>query len=303
MKPAVCGLRAELRGAHYMHSGSHFASTRILSNMRLSLVLSILFFAGTALGHPPVSVVVDSKGNLYYSDLEQVFRVTPDGRRSVAVPHVHSHELFLDAQDNLYGEHTWYEGERVNKWGHYVWKRHADGRVSRVIAAREGFLTNYSFVRDRSGTMYWSDRDHSQIRMRKPGGKITIVAGGLKDMRWMHATSDGTLYVVSAGDLVRVKDGQAIILARNLAGKNPGPHALMGIWSDRAGNVYVADHSHGDVKRVTRAGEVTTFVHSPSGWSPCGGVFAPDGSLWLLESTVTNAVRLRKAGAPRSPQR
>ncbi len=73
--PAVCDLHAELRGAHYMHSGSHFAATRILSNMRLFIVFS----AGTALEHPPVSVVVDSKGNLYYSDLSQVFRVGPDG--------------------------------------------------------------------------------------------------------------------------------------------------------------------------------------------------------------------------------
>lgn len=286
-----------------MHSGSHFPEERILKNMQVKLVLCILGFAAAAFAHPPVSVVVDSKGNLYYSDLSQVFRVTPDGERSVAVPGVHAHELFIDAQDNLYGEHLWYEGERANKWGHYVWKRGADGRLSKVIASREGFLTNYSFVRDRSGTMYWADREHAQIRKRAPGGEITIVAGKLKDMRWMHATAAGTLYVVTGGDLVRVKDGRAAPLTRALVGKSRGRHSLMGIWTDRAENVYVADHSGGEVKRITQAGEVTTFVRSPSGWSPCGGVFAPDGSLWLLESTVTNIVRLRKADASRSSLR
>lgn len=26
----------------------------------------------------------------------------------------------MDAKDNLYGEHR-YEGQKIDKWGHYVW--------------------------------------------------------------------------------------------------------------------------------------------------------------------------------------
>ena len=121
--------------------------------MRCAVTVALLLFASTAMAHPPVSVVIDSRNNIYYSDLEQVWRIAPDGKRSVAVPNVHTHELFMDGQDNLFGEHLWYEGDATKKWGHYVWRRDAAGRVTMVKPRTEGFLTNYSFVRDRAGNM------------------------------------------------------------------------------------------------------------------------------------------------------
>src|SRR4051812_14013941 len=104
-------------------------------NMHRSLVpaaLSIVFTIAVQ-AHPSVSVVIDRQGNVFYSDLSQVWRVRPDGQKSVAVPGVHAHELVLDAADNLYGEHLWYEGEKTNKWGYYVWRRSPDGHVSRIV--------------------------------------------------------------------------------------------------------------------------------------------------------------------------
>ena len=270
--------------------------------MRLSVVVLLfpLFAAATALAHAPVSVVIDARGNVYYSDLEQVWRVAPDGTKSVAVPNVHTHELYLDAQGNLFGEHLWYEGERIDKWGHYVWKRDAAGRVSMVIPRTEGFLTNYSFVRDAAGNMYVAQRDKGEIRKRAPNGAITRVVGELKEMRWMHATPAGTLYVVDGSDLVRVKDGRATRLARNVAKTSPlyplvsFRHAVMGIWTDRAENVYFADFAHGEVKRVTQSGQISTFARSTAPWSPTGGTFAANGDLWMLETSVTNQVRVRR---------
>lgn len=260
----------------------------------------LLSFAGAAFAHPPVSVVIDGRGNVYYSDLERVWRVAPDGSKSVAVPNVHTHELYLDAQGNLFGEHLWYEGERTDKWGHYVWKRDAAGRVTMVIPRTEGFLTNYSFVRDAAGNMYWAQRDKGEIRKRAPNGAISRVVGELKQMRWMHATPAGTLYVVDGSDLVRVKDGRATRLARNVMKTSllrpfvSFQHAVMGIWTDRAENVYYADFAHGEVKRVTQAGQVSTFAKSTQPWSPTGGAFAANGDLWLLETSVTNQVRVRR---------
>jgi hypothetical protein len=119
------------------------------------------------------------------------------------------------------------------------------------------------------------------------------VAGELKAMRWLHATPGGTLYVVDGSDLVRVRNGRAVRLARSIT--TARPHTIMGIWTDRAENVYLADHANRVVKRVTPAGEVSTFAKSPAPWSPAGGTFAPNGDLWLLETTVTNQVRVRKA--------
>jgi hypothetical protein len=112
---------------------------------------ALLLFALAAaplLGHPSVSVVRDPRGNVYFSDLKQVWRVAPDGKKTVAVAGVHTHELAVDAEGNLYGEHLWYEGEKVDKWGHYVWRMAPDGAVTQVYPPRQGFRGADFFVRE-----------------------------------------------------------------------------------------------------------------------------------------------------------
>jgi sugar lactone lactonase YvrE len=260
--------------------------------MRRTLLILLTLVGAPLFAHPSVSVVFDSRGNLYYSDLTQVWRVAPDGTRSVAVPNVHAHELAVDAQDNLYGEHLWYEGERTDKWGHYVWRRAPDGRVSYVIPRTEGFLKNYSFVRDRAGNMYWPDRDLGEIRKRAPNGAITTLARGLKNVRWMTSSPDGTLFLIDLPDLVRITpDGRVTRLVRKLSDSR---HDVQGLWVDAAGNVYVAHTSERAVKRINSRGEVTIVAKSTFPWAPTGGGFARDGAMWVLEASVTNQQRVRK---------
>lgn len=284
-------------GAHYMQ-------------MRLAVTVCALLVAISAAAHPPVAVVIDSKGNVFYSDLAQVWRVAPDDVKSVAVPNVHTHELYLDAQDNLFGMHLWYEGDATKKWGTYVWKRDAAGRISMVKPRREGWLlADYSFVRDRAGNMYVADTERGQIRKVAPDGKISLVVGELKQMRWLHATPSGTLYTIDGGDLVRIRDGRATRFVRNIVKTSllrayvDFRHAIMGIWTDAAENVYLADYANGEVKRVTPAGVVTKFADSTLPWSPTGGAFARNGDLWVLECTLTNQVRVRRVDARRLPRR
>ena len=91
-----------------------------MKQILLFLFAHILFLSVN--GHPGTGIVEDSKGNIYYTDLEQVWKISLDGKREVVVKNVHSHELFMDQQDNLFGEHLWYNGERANTWGYYVWR-------------------------------------------------------------------------------------------------------------------------------------------------------------------------------------
>ncbi len=101
--------------------------------------------------------------------------IAPDGRRQIAVPNVHAHELYLDSRGNLYGDHTWYEGTRTKKWGHRVWKRAPDGTITDVIPASEGFLTDYGFTRDSSGTMYWAHGDPpTEVWKRRNGEPVAV---------------------------------------------------------------------------------------------------------------------------------
>lgn len=268
--------------------------------MRIAVTVACLLFAAPLLGHPPVSVVFDSRGNAYYSDLSQVWQVAPNGAKRVVVPHVHTHELYMDARDNLFGEQLWYEGDATKKWGHYVWRRDAGGRVTKVIADREGFLRDYSFVRDRAGNMYFAD-GNAVIR-RTPAGRNDVLArGGFRDIRWMSVLPDGTLDFTDAGDVVRITpDRRLTRIARGLARSTllrphvPDKHAIQGIWHDRNGTIYLADSAHAQVKRVTKDGKVSVVAESIPPWSPSGGAFAPNGDLLVLEYSVTNQVRVRR---------
>jgi len=268
--------------------------------MRSLLFLIALFAATTAAAHPGIGIVLDSRGNVYYTDLAQVWRVEPGGRTTVVVPHVHTHELYLDAQDNLYGENLWYEGDATKKWGHSIWRRSPDGKVETIIGPREGFRNEFSFVRDRAGNQYWND--NNTIVKRTPDGRSsTMTRVHFRDVRWMMVTPEGTVYFIDVGDLGRITPaGQVRTIARDLSDTRllrpdiSKRHMLMGLWSDRSGNICVADFAHGKVKRVAPDGRVTVIAESHLPWSVTGGVYAANGDLLLLEYSVTNAARVRR---------
>lgn len=272
--------------------------------MKLLLcLLAILLASLTAQAHPGISIVQDSRGNVFFTDLKQVWKIAPDGKKSVAVSNVHTHELCLDHEDNLYGEHLWYEGEKTNKWGHRVWCLKRDGTLVDVIPAREGFLQNYSFVRDRAGNHYWAERGaQTVIKKRAATGQISSHAtGNFRDVRWMMAAADGTLYLIDQGDLRRITPaGQISTLVYKLSERTFAPsgaanrHHHMGLWLDAAGNVYVAVAGERLVMKVQADGKATVATRSPLPWSPAGGLFDRDGNLWLLEYSLADAVRVRR---------
>jgi hypothetical protein len=265
--------------------------------------LAFLALAGSAAAHPGIGIVRDARGIVFYTDLERVWRIDAAGRKSVAVPNVHTHELWLDPAGALYGEHLWYEGDAAKKWGHRVWRLGTDGSVTDVVPAREGFRTDWSFVRDAAGNGYWREGETAaRIHVKTPAGAVAVRAAcaDCRDVRWMAAGPDGTVYFVDAGDL-RVASPQGAIrtLARGLASKSltqafvSNRHALMGIWTG-PGAVYVARYATREVLRVEWDGTVSVAARSAFPWAPTGGTFGPDGELWLLEVSATNAVRIRR---------
>ena len=92
----------------------------------------LMLVALWANAHPSVSLIMDSRGNVYYSDLEQVWKIDVHGKKTVVVHNVHTHELYLDKDDNLFGEHLWYNGETANTWGHYIWKLTINGTLEQI---------------------------------------------------------------------------------------------------------------------------------------------------------------------------
>src|SRR5687768_8955840 len=174
----------------------------LLSLIALALSLAL---PGAASAHPGTGIVEDGKGNIYYTDLEQVWRIAPDGSRSVAVPDVHTHELYIDSADNLHGEHSWYEGEATNRWGWRAWRRSPGGRIETVVPPTPGFRTDYSFVRDAAGNMYSADAEGLVVGRSPDGTRARLSDRKFGEVRSMLATPDGIVHLIAGGDLWRIE--------------------------------------------------------------------------------------------------
>ncbi len=254
--------------------------------------------------HPSVSIVMDSKGNVFYSDLKQVWKIDTKGKKTVVVNGVHTHELFLDEADNLYGEHLWYNGEKANTWGYYVWKLSVDGKLEKIIPPTEGFPNDYSFVRDKAGNMYWADRENKcqkVIRKSKDGTIKKLGDQCMENIRWMICDPKGVVYLIDVHDLKKVdREGIVTTIAEKLPNKKLTQlfvdpiHYLSGISLDKAGNIYVADYSGREVKKITPSKQISVIAETRIPWSPTGSLLAPNGDFWILENSLTNEVRVER---------
>jgi hypothetical protein len=273
-----------------------------LTMKKLLGLLVLLMTHEAAQAHPGVGIVADSRGNVYFTDLKQIWKIAPDGTQTVAVPDVHSHELSLDAEGNLYGEHYWHEA-RTKKWMRRVWCLKSDGRVSEVLPACEGFLRDYSFVRDRAGNMYWIDRGEKLVIMKRlPGGtNAPHATAEFGQVEWMTVAPNGTLFLMDGADLRAVSpDGRVITVVAKLSGQKTPPPGVseknyhMGLWTDTDSKAYVAVAREQLVLCVEKDGKPKVIARSGESWSPSGGTFDRDGNLWLLEYDSHNAVRARR---------
>ena len=265
----------------------------------LLVFLLLLALPRPAEAHPGVGIVRDRQGNVFYTDLMHVWRITPAGQKSIVVRDVHTHELAIDSLGNVYGEDNRYlgSGEGDDRYRHRIWRRSPEGRVTDIQPWRNGFWREYGFVRDRAGTMYWAQcpARRCSIHGRTASGPTSIVVAApgrfTHQIQWMaaSATEAGVLYVVDGTALRRLDSaGRVTTVATNVGTQ------LMGLWPT-ADDVYVAAHGTKAVVRVRLAdGRVTTVASSPAPWAPSGVLVAPDGHLWVLEYSTANATRVRR---------
>lgn len=263
----------------------------------LFAVLLLPVCAAATAAHPGVGIVVDREGSVFYTDLKNVWRIAPDGRKSVAVPDVHTHELALDESGGLVGEDSEYLGG--DRYRHRVWRRSPAGLVTDLVPWRDGFWRDYSFVRGRGGVSYLvrcEEVTFCTVLRRTPDGRVSDAAPGVRfgrGLSWLAAAPGGGFYAASGRDLWRVDArGRAKVLARGLGVE--GQAGVMGMWPDARGNVYVAVYGSRTVERVSPLGRVTTVARSRPPWSPTGVVKAADGDLWVLEYSASNEARVRR---------
>lgn len=256
------------------------------------ILLVLLAFAAPVHAHPGVGIVMDGSGNVYYTDLKHVWRIAPDGSRSLAMRDVHTHELAIDSVGNLYGEDNRHLGD--NRYRHRIWRRGPGGLTDDVVPWQNGFWRQYGFVKDSRGAMYWVQcpEERCVITKRSADGRVTTLAPSVRftsRIQWIAAGADNSIYVVDGRTLRRIdEDGAGSVVAKSL-GRSP-----MGLWPDERGDVFVAIHGDRAVVRVEPNGAVTTVARSPKPWSPAGVLVAPDGALWILEWSESNEARVRR---------
>lgn len=246
---------------------------------------------------------MDSKGNVFYTDLSHVWKIAPNDVRTIAIRDVHTHELYMDEGDNLYGEHEWYEGEVTDKWGNYVWRLGKNKLLEKTVPDVEGFLENTTLVRDNEGNSFWKQNsgDYESIKKTSIDGTSSLyTAHRFTNIRWMYFSKiDHNLYVVDHLEIKRVSPhGNVETIADRL--KEPGPsfegvadrHYIFGLWMDNNKYLYAAIYGARKVKKISPVGRITTVYQSNEGWSPCGGLVADDGTMWIMEFSDQNKTRV-----------
>lgn len=271
------------------------------------LLLIFLLFPLFSAAHPGIAIVKDSKGTIYYSDLMQVWKIQK-GIKSIAVPNVHTHELYVDKNDNLYGEGGFYRAEPTAKFFHYLWVLRPGGSLDTVISMREAYIdVDYSLARDPEGNEYYvkefiRDSDTSHLFKRSPDGEEKIFAkGNFKSVRWLHPQKDGSLFYVQNNNVYKIsRRGNVELLAKGIGNNTPSfkfsgtSITVWGVWKDVGNDVYVAVFSDQTVKKIQPNGAVTNYYKSDTNWAPIHGIFDDHGELWLLESSDKNEVRVIK---------
>lgn len=259
------------------------------------------------MAHPGIGIVIAGDGTVYYTDLSQVWQIAPDGGLSVAVPGVHTHELYLDEEGNLYGEHEWYLGEATDQWKNYVWCLNKDGEFQKIIPEGEELLANTTLVRDNEGNSFWVKRSAAGNHLYREavnGQNKLYTHHKFQNIRWMHySKADHHVYVVDQLAIKRVTSrGTVEVITDNLKAQGQpfqgvaDHHYVFGLSSNDQKEVYVAVFGAQQVKKVSADGVIDTVYTSPSEWSPSGVTAGTDGSIWVLEFSKNNTARVVKIG-------
>lgn len=258
-----------------------------------SLVLSVVSSA-----HPAIGIVKNSKGFIFYSDLSNVYRLDPSTHQTtIAVRNVHSHELFIDEKDNLYGEHFWFADEATNRFDHYLWRLNANGKLDTISGTSNAYAGfDFSVVRDLDGNQYRVQAlttDHI-LKRKKDGTVETLATGAFKGISWLQPLHDGALYFANGNAIYKINAKDVVVKVAGPVSsdeKDPGIYRIF--QKNDVGPLYVAVAGDRAIKRINSNGSLDViFKEKDPDQILTGGVFDNDGKLWVLEWNPKNEVRV-----------
>jgi hypothetical protein len=289
----------------------------------------IVILTTAALGHPASGIVVDRKGQVFFSDLETIWKLDSNRKLSVFRPGMsgrHVHELTIDDQDNIYGEDVSYE-PATKKWISDVWKMTPEGALTYIVAPTTDPPRALTMWRDRDGNSYFIDQNNhlkqrTLLLRRTADGKVTTFAGGAYGHRDGKGTdaqfssvgglafgADGSLYLTDGVSLRRVTmDGTVTTVATNLNVRSSEDKpvlfeglygSLAGLTVNRNGVVYLADAGNRRLLKITPEGKVEVALRADPPFFPNGAFATSSGDVYVLEvgftlPNITSGPRVRK---------
>ena len=293
------------------------------------IIASLWILAVEAQAHPASGIVVDRGGQVYFSDLETVWKIDTQGKLSVFRPGIsgrHVHELSIDEQGNIYGADISYE-PATKAWISDVWKMTPGGKLDYLLEPTTNPPRGMSIWRDRDGNMYLVDQNNhlkqqTLLLRRTPDGKVTTFAGSayghvdgqgpqarFSSVGGMSFGADGSLYLTDGTYVRRVgADGNVSTIARDLNFRTPADKPtlfggsygdLAGLTADANGNVYVADAGNRRLLKINQDGKVDVILRTDPPYFP-NGVFATQANeLYVLEvgftlPNISSGPRVRK---------
>lgn len=224
--------------------------------------LLLLVVALPALGHPSWGIVTDAAGNVYFSDLNHVWRI--DHRTgALTLAHrgsadVHIHEISPDpARGFAAGPPRGYSVEQDNHRRQETFIR----KNGRVFAG---------------GAYGFADGAGTRARFRNIVGMIAAPGGDL------YVTDDDAVRRITPAGVVTT-------IARNLGGPDPQTRepfsfgGLFGLAVTPSRTVYAADFRNRRVLRIAPSGAVSVALRAEPPWTPTGVAVAPNGDLYVME--------------------
>lgn len=261
------------------------------------LLLCGLAAATPAAAHPPYGLVVDPARNIYFSDLETVWRLSPDGGLAVFRPHVpqtHVHALALAPDGAILGDQNRYD-PASQRFYSGLWRRTPEGVERLVVPMAERPPPGSGVWQDSAGNRYtsqWvSSADRRMVLLRRrPNGRVDVLfdeTGGaprppqptVESIGGMAFGADRSLFFSNGGVLRRLApDGRVAKLYDGGA-----QSSLRGLAAAPDGRILAADMGAKTVLAVAPDGKVTTLYREAAAWSPTAVVLA-GGRLPVLEA-------------------
>jgi hypothetical protein len=161
--------------------------------------LLFVLAAASSRAHPGWGIAMDSRGVVYFADVgrETVWKLAPDGELSAAATGVWTHEILIDAADNVYFEDEDYVGPpvmvgtppRLEEAGTRTitfYKLAPDGELSAIVpptpsiypggerpVVLDNFANGLTLLRDNAGDswgfVYEPDSEFPKLVRRSPG--------------------------------------------------------------------------------------------------------------------------------------